>query len=158
ELCKMNVYKEGDMFRPHVDTITDPRLVASLVLCLPSPFTGGELTVSHCDDKHVVKFGGSGVDANEDEDEQCNWAAFYTDCVHEILPVTSGYRVTVTYNLLGVRDSIQRSPLVIDSPIISVIRAVLRSGFKGKLAVPAQHAYPHTSGLKFELKGADAVV
>ncbi|KAI8870158.1 hypothetical protein GQ42DRAFT_162931 [Ramicandelaber brevisporus] len=158
ELCKMNVYKEGDMFRPHVDTITDPRLVASLVLCLPSTFTGGELTVSHGDDKHVVKFGGSGVDEDDDEDEQCNWAAFYTDCVHEILPVTSGYRVTVTYNLLGVRDSIQRSPLVIDSPIISVIRAVLRSGFKGKLAVPAQHAYPHTSGLKFELKGADAVV
>ncbi|KAI8866534.1 hypothetical protein GQ42DRAFT_165432 [Ramicandelaber brevisporus] len=160
ELCKMNVYKEGDMFRPHVDTITDPRLVASLVLCLPSPFTGGELTVSHGDDKHVVKFGGSGAvdDDDADEDEQCNWAAFYTDCVHEILPVTSGYRVTVTYNLLGVRDSIQHSPLVIDSPIISVIRAVLRSGFKGKLAVPAQHAYPHTSGLKFELKGADAVV
>jgi hypothetical protein len=27
------------------------------------------------------------------------WAAFYSDCEHEVLPVTSGYRVTLTYNL-----------------------------------------------------------
>ena len=27
------------------------------------------------------------------------WCAFYGDCEHEILPVTKGHRVTVTYNL-----------------------------------------------------------
>ena len=34
------------------------------------------------------------------EDSQTiQWAAFYSDCEHEVLPVTSGYRVTLTYNL-----------------------------------------------------------
>ncbi|KAI8869188.1 hypothetical protein GQ42DRAFT_108894, partial [Ramicandelaber brevisporus] len=103
EICKLNVYKEGDKFKPHVDTITNNRLVASLVLCLPSSFTGGELVVSHGDSEHMVQFGSS--DANADENKLCNWAAFYTDCVHEILPVISGYRVSVTYNLLAVKDS-----------------------------------------------------
>lgn len=28
-------------------------------------------------------------------------AAFYSYCQHEVLPVTSGHRVTLTYNLYG---------------------------------------------------------
>jgi hypothetical protein len=28
-----------------------------------------------------------------------NWAAFYSDCEHEVMPVTSGHRITLTYNL-----------------------------------------------------------
>ena len=31
--------------------------------------------------------------------QRIQWAAFYSDCEHEVLPVTSGYRVTLTYNL-----------------------------------------------------------
>lgn len=27
------------------------------------------------------------------------WAAFYNDCEHEVLEVTSGHRITLTYNL-----------------------------------------------------------
>ena len=40
-----------------------------------------------------VKFDWSG------EHNTVQWAAFYSDCEHEVLPVTSGYRVTLTYNL-----------------------------------------------------------
>lgn len=28
-----------------------------------------------------------------------HWAAFYGDCEHEVLEVTSGYRITLAYNL-----------------------------------------------------------
>ena len=28
------------------------------------------------------------------------WAAFYSDCEHEVLEVKSGHRITLTYNLL----------------------------------------------------------
>lgn len=34
-----------------------------------------------------------------------NWAAFYSDCEHEVLEVTSGHRLTVTYNLYVVRGN-----------------------------------------------------
>jgi hypothetical protein len=30
---------------------------------------------------------------------RCQCVAFFTDCEHEILPVKSGYRVTLTYHL-----------------------------------------------------------
>jgi hypothetical protein len=62
-----------------------------LVVCLPSAHTGGELAVRH--DQREVKF-----DWSKDS-KSIQWAAFYSDCEHEVLPVTSGYRVTLTYNL-----------------------------------------------------------
>lgn len=33
------------------------------------------------------------------------WAAFYSDCEHEVLNVTEGYRLTLTYNLFCVRGN-----------------------------------------------------
>lgn len=33
------------------------------------------------------------------------WAAFYSDCEHEVLEVRSGHRVTLTYNLYAVCGS-----------------------------------------------------
>jgi hypothetical protein len=31
--------------------------------------------------------------------DSIRWAAFYSDCEHEVLEVTSGHRITLTYNL-----------------------------------------------------------
>ena len=52
---------------------------------------GGELMVRH--NGREVKFDWSG------DSQDIQWAAFYSDCEHEVLPVTSGDRVTLTYNL-----------------------------------------------------------
>jgi hypothetical protein len=35
-----------------------------------------------------------------DEPSETMFAAFYADCLHEVLPVTSGCRLTLVYNLL----------------------------------------------------------
>jgi hypothetical protein len=32
-------------------------------------------------------------------DTSVQWAAFYSDCEHEVLEVTQGHRITLTYNL-----------------------------------------------------------
>lgn len=51
-----------------------------------------------------VKFDWSG------DSKDIQWAAFYSDCEHEVLPVTSGYRVTLTYNLyFGTPEPVQNS-------------------------------------------------
>jgi hypothetical protein len=34
-----------------------------------------------------------------------SFVAFYADCLHEVLPLTSGHRVALTYNLSLVGDS-----------------------------------------------------
>ena len=79
-------------FRPHVDTPRSPRQFGSLVVCLPHPHRGGQLRVSH---KGVE----SSWDWSNDGTDKIEWAAFYSDCEHEVLEVQTGHRVTLTYNL-----------------------------------------------------------
>jgi hypothetical protein len=86
------IYKgPHDRFKPHVDTPRADNQFGSLVVCLPCAHTGGELVIRH--DGREVMFDWSG------NSQQIQWAAFYSDCEHEVLPVTSGYRITITYNL-----------------------------------------------------------
>ena len=61
------------------------------MVCLPSLHKGGELAVRH--DGREIKFDWS------NDSTSVQWAAFYSDCEHEVLQVTEGYRVTLTYNL-----------------------------------------------------------
>lgn len=79
------------MFKPHRDTPRSDLHFGSLVVCLPSAHEGGQLIVRH--QGHSTTFDWSSDSSN------LQWAAFYGDCEHEVSQVTSGHRVTLTYNL-----------------------------------------------------------
>ena len=70
-------------------------MFGSLVLCLPTQFTGGSLVLRH--HKKEVVFDWSFTPNHPAK--TIKWAAFFSNIEHEILPVTSGHRVTLTYNL-----------------------------------------------------------
>ncbi|RAH68279.1 2OG-Fe(II) oxygenase [Aspergillus aculeatinus CBS 121060] len=89
ELYKMLIYEEGAMFKPHTDTEKAPGMVATLVIGLPSAHEGGEVVVNHRGQQKTFKLSNT----------QCSHASWYSDVVHEVLPVTSGYRWVLTYNL-----------------------------------------------------------
>ena len=91
ELHAMLVYGKGQFFLPHQDSEKDDAMVGTLVVSLPSAHTGGELVVEH---------GGESVTYRVPR-EQLSFIAFYADCRHEVKPVKSGYRVTLTLNLLA---------------------------------------------------------
>ncbi len=93
ELYKLLVYDTGSFFIPHRDTEKADGMFATLVIVLPSLYSGGELVVSHKQDK--VK-----LDLHSQQDEEISFAAFYADCVHEILPISDGCRLTLIYNLI----------------------------------------------------------
>ena len=95
ELYKLNIYACGGFFKAHVDTPRSERMFGSLVVCLPTQFTGGELIVHHHKDE--IKYDWSSTAS--DTSSTLHWAAFFSDVEHEILPVSEGYRVTLTYNL-----------------------------------------------------------
>ena len=95
ELYKLNIYARGGFFKAHVDTPRSERMFGSLVVCLPTQFTGGELIVRH--DKEEIKYDWSST--TSDTSSTLHWAAFFSDVEHEVLPVSEGYRVTLTYNL-----------------------------------------------------------
>lgn len=48
----------------------------------------------------VVRHGGREVlyDRSSDQRDAVHWAAFFSDCEHEVLEVTRGHRVSFTYN------------------------------------------------------------
>jgi predicted 2-oxoglutarate/Fe(II)-dependent dioxygenase YbiX len=93
ELYKLLVYDQGSFFVSHRDTEKSPGMFATLVVVLPSTSTGGELVVRH-------KGREARLDLRCDDPSEAAFAAFYADCVHEVLPITSGCRLTLVYNLL----------------------------------------------------------
>ncbi len=93
ELYKLLVYDAGSFFVSHRDTEKTPGMFATLVIVLPSEYQGGELVVRH--QQETVTLNLQCEDAAE-----IGYAAFYADCVHEVLPVTQGCRLTLIYNLI----------------------------------------------------------
>ncbi len=82
------------MFHPHVDTPRGEKQFGSLVVCLPCAHSGGELVVRHEGSTVTFDWG------TRDTSRSCiQWAAFYSNCEHEVLEVKSGHRLTLTYNL-----------------------------------------------------------
>ena len=94
ELYKLNIYSSGGFFKPHVDTPRSKQMFGSLVVCLPTQFSGGQLVTRHYG--HTVKFDWS---SPENPRKTASWAVFFSDVEHEVLPVTQGHRITLTYNL-----------------------------------------------------------
>ncbi|KAK2615390.1 hypothetical protein N8I77_002149 [Diaporthe amygdali] len=165
ELYKLNVYSSpSGKFKPHIDTPRGSTQFGSLVVCLPLEHEGGQLQVRH-KGKEVTYDWGSHKD-------QISWAAFYSDCEHEVLEVKSGYRLTLTYNLYAVRGGGMLTgiePPVLDAtqlPIyLSLKNIVDNKAFMpegGYLGFYCSHAYAHTNTdaiiLPDMLKGLDMVI
>jgi hypothetical protein len=83
-------------FKLHVNTPRSSSQFGSLVVCLPCDHEGGQLVVRYAQHSHTFDWGGNFAGKNE---PAVQWAAFYSDCEHEVLEVTEGYRITLTYNL-----------------------------------------------------------
>lgn len=55
------------------------------------------------------------------------WAAFYGDCEHEVLEVTRGHRITLTYNLYysSIGNLAQPISMPYRLPLYSIVRDML---------------------------------
>lgn len=73
-------------------------MFGSIVIVLPTEFKGGELVLRH--DGKEFKYDYSAEKTRTEVQagqEPVGWIAFFSDVEHEVLPVTEGYRVTLTY-------------------------------------------------------------
>ncbi len=93
-LYDLLLYEKGGFFLPHRDGEKLDRMVATLVVVLPSPYEGGELIVRHDGQEQSIDFGG-----DTPSPFQIHYAAFYADCEHEVRPLKKGYRLALVYNL-----------------------------------------------------------
>jgi hypothetical protein len=166
-LYKLNVYSgPSGHFKSHVDTPRSELQFGSLVVCLPVHFQGGELQIRH--GRRTVNF-----DFTAARKDVISWAAFYSDCEHEVLEVTSGHRITLTYNLFVSTFSPTNlaglwSPSIdaAQVPVYHLLKKGLQSAsfFPGGriLAHYLSHSYAHTAAgtkplLPQSLKGSDMI-
>ncbi|KAF2277392.1 uncharacterized protein EI97DRAFT_500363 [Westerdykella ornata] len=139
ELYKMLLYERGAMFKAHQDTEKVPGMFATLVVQLPSPHTGASVRMRR------DGFRDGYLDTSLTEYSYVWW---YSDMSHEILPVESGIRWVLTFNL--VRDD-PDTPLREFIPDTTNLQRVLKgyyhqrinkeAGLSSNLLVMLQHEY-----------------
>jgi len=158
DLHSLLVYQTNQHFHVHQDSEKDDSMVGTLVVTLPSTYTGGELMVGHNEEWKAYRGSKTAL----------SLVAFYADCRHEVLRVTSGYRITLTYNLLLHGDT---SHLEGDDGTVAELADLLREHFStpvpryyggpasdppNRLVYLLDHEYT-PRGLNWRrLKGADA--
>ena len=173
ELYKLLIYDEGSFFVSHRDTEKSAGMFATLIIALPSVHAGGELVLRHRG--REVRLAMRCNDPSEAE-----YAAFYADCLHEVLPVTSGCRLALVYNLLRKGKGRLPRPPSYDRETAALTQLLRRWGDEEaeeaevaevaevaeagpasedrptKLVYPLEHAYTPAELSFAALKGADA--
>ncbi|KAF7977840.1 hypothetical protein HWV62_2589 [Athelia sp. TMB] len=169
ELYKLNVYGKDSFFKAHKDTPRGADMFGSLVIVFPCEHVGGALLLRH--EGKEWSFDAASELAKCTE-PSIGYVAFYSDVEHEVALVTSGYRVTLTYNLYhaaaiprpsrAIRQSAGENETALMAGLLDLLQepTILPKG--GVLGFGLQHEYPvgkattHVN-LIGQLKGADAL-
>ena len=166
ELYKLNIYSgPGGHFKSQCDTPRSSEMFGSLVVCLPTQFTGGELVTRHKGKE--IRFDWSSTP--QSPKKKVSWAAFFSDVEHEVLPVTDGHRFTLIYNLYCVNklQDLPRTVTCVPFPFYHELNAAVSNPHfmcaGGTLGFSCQHQYVFTDlnssvDLPCLLKGADSIL
>ena len=87
---------KGSFFKTHKDSTRNEKIFGSLVITFPAPHEGGALVLRK-NGKEIVF--DSGALLQHAKEPPIAYIAFFDDVEYEVLPVTSGYRVRITYDL-----------------------------------------------------------
>ena len=164
EPYSLNMYEKGGRFVKHKDTPRGDDMLGTLLICLPSLFTGGDFETSMGSEKASYLVKNKCYDWEKTEggcydwwkdtpnSKELPWCAFFADVDHEIKTVTGGVRVTVAY-LIRRKDSksalSQLPRQIMEEEQSSIVQdaiqkalgdeTFLKSG--GKIGYPCMHLY-----------------
>ena len=135
-------------------------MFATVIILLPSPYSGGEVHVSHASSTKILDMAPTSLLST-------SVLAWYTDVRHEVKPITSGYRLALSYNLIHTSPKVPKPSLPDMNTALTHLRHVLRKWRKGAYTIDAdrdmvayllKHEYS-AANLAFgakTLKGEDA--
>jgi len=132
-------------------------MFATLVIVLPSEFTGGEIHVSHGGENKIF-------DNAKDSAFETTILAWYTDVTHEVKEITSGYRLALSYHLINASPGIGSPHLPSGDSSLQHLREIFSKwsnneypSLKGNEAVAYRctHMYSDASLREVVLKGED---
>ncbi|MCU0755072.1 MAG: 2OG-Fe(II) oxygenase [Xanthomonadales bacterium] len=152
KLHKLLIYGPGQFFKPHQDTARQAEMLGTLVLIWPSAHRGGDLSVYFGDS------GGSFSSQQRGTEARIRWCAFYADCRHEVLPVTEGHRIALSFEVrLPVGVPLRREAAA-DPALTQALARLFGSGAEARRVpwcVLLDHQY-NELGLRWRtLKGRD---
>ena len=91
KLYKLHLYETGGMFVKHRDTVHAPNHHATLIVSLPCEYTGGAF---------VLEIGeGKTQEYDFLPRDQVHYLLFLTDMPHQVMPVESGARAVLQYDV-----------------------------------------------------------
>src|SRR6266478_1389532 len=165
---------KGSFSKSRVEAPPDKNMFGSLVIIFPTPHEGGVLSL-RSRASHEWSFDPSPETSDITHIPYIGYVVLFKDVEHEVAPVTSGHRVTLTYDLyaddhdgaISMKDQHSEfiSPLANEQAFHDVFQTLLENreflADGGTLAFGLMHAY--TIGNTFKhvygaLKGSDAVV
>lgn len=129
-------------------------MFATVVVILQSPYTGGEAHLSHGGLSTVI-------DHSKNSLLSTSVMAWYTDVMHEIKPITSGYRLALSYNLVHTTTTIRPS-IPGTHPAGQQLRNIFQTwenqGYAGpqKIIYLLDHRYSRANFNGSALKGSDS--
>ncbi len=132
-------------------------MFGTLVICLPSKHEGGDVVASHC---------GQSKTFQSHSTFYHSYIAWYADVMHEVKPITSGYRLVLVYNLIqrSIGPIQSAATLAKEKKELSSILASWSRGFAKEsseapefLAYQLDHEYTDASLCFQSLKGLDKV-
>lgn len=149
---KLLLYEEGSFFRPHKDSEKAPGMIGTLVISLPSKHEGGQVHLSHSNKRHVFA-------TSEFSSFDLTALAWYSDVTHEIKPLSSGYRLVITYNLIQQPGSAPSAGAFIEQQtqlqtLLQNWASTLQS--KTRVIYRLDHKYSQSSLSIQNMKGRDA--
>jgi hypothetical protein len=150
---KLLLYGPGGHFKAHRDTEKLDAMFGTLIVALPSRHEGGQLRIRHGGKQVIVDF------STETHRDDFQHAAFFADCEHEVVPVKSGYRFCVVFNLvlengdpaplnLKAEDHAERLAALLE-------KAVHEQAADNPTVILLQHQYTEANFSLRNLKGND---
>ncbi|KAM5475397.1 hypothetical protein MauCBS54593_001085 [Microsporum audouinii] len=149
---KLLLYEEGAFFLSHQDSPKADGMFGTLVVCLPTKHEGGEIILKH-DDKSLV------FKTSTTSRAGFSYAAWYSDVFHEVQPITAGYRLVLTYNLIHEGSSnVPKAPTSKTTPLVNALKlwkSRVEADGPDLLLYKLSHMYTDSS-LSFQrMKGKD---
>ena len=106
KIYKLLIYETGGKFDEHKDTEKEDNMFGTLIVQLPSVFTGGDLVVKHLKSSKTFE------NSSQGSSTLCKFVAHYASCPHQLNEVTSGYRAALIYSLCWDGNGMKPSPYI----------------------------------------------
>jgi hypothetical protein len=153
EQYKLLLYEQGAFFKTHKDSEKVPGMFGTLVICLPSEHCGGDVFLVHGGKEQVLQTAPT-------SSFSLSMLAWYSDISHQVRPITSGYRLVLTYNLVQSQTTPKQTAAALDESYVRFGQLLAtwnrRHASLEVLVYPLMHQYTEASLALRSLKGQDA--